>query len=101
MVAMNVALAAINLWFIRKLLRERHDVVAYEVLEVDVTDAYLRHGPKVHSEDIHRFFPTFTPTGAAQGRWAFLLVQRAATRRSVWSYFATPVTASHRLSSTT
>jgi hypothetical protein len=73
MVAMNVALAAINLWFIRGLLRERHDEVAYEVLEVGADDAYLRYVLKVHSEDIRYFFPTFAPTDPAPGRSAFLV----------------------------
>ncbi|MGZ4595136.1 MAG: hypothetical protein ACXV3C_14860 [Actinomycetes bacterium] len=75
MVAMNAALAVINLWFIGKLLRERHDEVAYEVLEVAADDAYLRHVLTVHGEDIRRFFPTFTPSDASPGRSAFL-VQR-------------------------
>jgi hypothetical protein len=74
MVAMNVALAGINLWFIRALLRERHNEVAYEVLEVGVDDAYLTHVLKVHGEDIRRFFPTFAPSAARDGT-AFL-VQR-------------------------
>ena len=34
MVAMNAVLAGINLWFIRRLLTERHDESAYQVLEV-------------------------------------------------------------------
>lgn len=76
MVAMNGALAAINLWFIRKLLGERHNGAAYQVLEVGADDAYLRHVLKVHDEDIHRFFPAFAPTDAAPGRSAFL-IQRA------------------------
>src|SRR5471030_1185875 len=75
MVAMNMALAAINIWFIRKLIRERHDEVAYEVLEIGTDDAYLRHVLKVHGEEIGRFFPSFTTTDATPGRTAFL-VQR-------------------------
>lgn len=75
MVAMNLALAAINLWFIAKLLGDRHDGVAYEVLEVGANDAYLSHVLKVHGEDIGRFFPNFTPSDATPGRSAFL-VQR-------------------------
>ena len=57
MVAMNAVLAGINLWFIRKLVRERHDEEAYQVLEVGLDDAYLRHVLTVHGEDITRFFP--------------------------------------------
>jgi hypothetical protein len=74
MVAMNVALSGINVWFIRKLLRDRHDDVAYEVLEVGPDDAYLRHVLKVHAEDIAAFFPAFSPDDG-EARSAFL-VQR-------------------------
>jgi hypothetical protein len=75
MVAMNAALAGINLWFIRTLLVERHNQVAYEVLEVGGDDAYLSHVLKVHGEDIRRFFPDFTADDPGPGRSAFL-VQR-------------------------
>ena len=74
MVAMNAVLAGINLWFIRKLLRERHDDTAYEVLEVGVGDAYLRHLLRAHAADIRRFFPGFDGTLAVTaGRSAFLV----------------------------
>jgi hypothetical protein len=59
MVAMNTVLAGINLWFIRKLVGERHDDTAYEVLEVGLDDAYLRHVLAVHRDDIRKFFPSF------------------------------------------
>jgi hypothetical protein len=57
MVAMNAVLAGINVWFIRKLVHDRHDDSAYEVLEVGADDAYLQHVLRVHGEDIRRFFP--------------------------------------------
>ena len=59
MVAMNVVLSAINLWFIVRLLRERHDQAAFDVLEVEPTDEYLRHVLRIHGEDILRFQPNF------------------------------------------
>ena len=61
MVAMNLVLCGINLWFIRKLVTSRHDADVYEVLEVGPNDEYLRHVLRVH--------------GADQGRSAYL-VQR-------------------------
>ena len=73
MVGMNLVLAGINLWFIRKLLRDRHDLSAYDVLEVGLTDAYLRHFLKVHAEDIRTFFPQQPWTEPAEGRSAFLV----------------------------
>ena len=57
MVGMNLVLAGINLWFIRTLLRDRHDLSAYAVLEVGLTDAYLRHFLTVHDEDIRTLLP--------------------------------------------
>ncbi len=59
MVGMNVVLVAINTWFIVKLLRERHDETAFEVLEVGPTDEYLRHVLRVHGGDILKFNPEF------------------------------------------
>jgi hypothetical protein len=73
MVAMNVVLAGINLWFIRKLLAERHDETAYDVLEVGLGDAYLKHFLRVHGDDIHRFFPAADWTRPVEGRSAFLV----------------------------
>lgn len=75
MVAMNLALAGINLWFIRKFLSERHSDVAFEVLEVGPFDEYLRHTLRVHADDIQRFQPGFAWNPTAPGRTAYL-VQR-------------------------
>lgn len=73
MVAMNAVLAGINLWFIRRLLGERHDENAYQVLEVGAGDAYLQHVLTVHGEDIRRFFPEFFALAPDDGRTAFLV----------------------------
>ena len=59
MVGMNTVLVAINAWFIVKMLRERHDEQAFEVLEVSPTDEYLRHTLRVHGADILKFNPDF------------------------------------------
>ena len=59
MVGMNTVLVAINAWFIVKMLRERHDETAYQVLEVSPTDEYLRHVLRVHGPDILKFNPDF------------------------------------------
>jgi hypothetical protein len=75
MVAMNIVLVGINLWFVRKLLTERHDAEVFKVLEVGPNDEYLRHVLRVHSEDILKFQPDFVWDGAEPGRSAFL-VQR-------------------------
>ena len=59
MVGMNVVLVAINAWFIVRLVRDRHDASAFEVLEVGPADEYLRHTLRVHGADILRFNPGF------------------------------------------
>jgi hypothetical protein len=59
MVAMNVVLASINVWFIVKLLGERHDDGAFEVLGVGLRDDYLRHVLRIHGGDILRYQPDF------------------------------------------
>jgi hypothetical protein len=73
MVAMNVVLSAINLWFIRRLLAERSDENAYEVLEVAADDTYLRHFLKVHADDIAKHFPRFRTTEVGPGSAAYLV----------------------------
>ena len=75
MVAMNVVLSAINIWFIRKLVAGRHDPAVFEVLEVGPNDEYLRHVLRVHAQDILKFQPDLVWDGAEAGRSAYL-VQR-------------------------
>ena len=59
MVGLNVVLAAINVYYLVQMTRERHDAAAYEVLEVAGDDTYLRHVLRVHEADIRRFNPEF------------------------------------------
>lgn len=75
MVAMNLALVAINVWHLRALLGSRHDDSAYEVLEVAPVDAYLQHVLRVHRSDILRHQPDLEVTTDDPHRSAFL-VQR-------------------------
>ena len=60
MVGMNVATSAINVFFITRMLRDRHSETAYDVLEVEPGDAYLRHFLGVHESDIERHQPGFS-----------------------------------------
>ena len=71
MVGMNLATTAINLWFIARMLRERHDEAAFEVLQVGPTDVYLHHFLGVHRADIRRHQPDFTPEVLAEDDLAF------------------------------
>ena len=59
MVGMNLVLCAINLWFIGRLLRDRHREAAFEVLEVRPDDEFLRHVLRVHGADILEYQPDF------------------------------------------
>lgn len=60
MVAMNLVLTVINVVFIVRLHRERHDQEAFAVLRVGADEDYLRHVLATHREDIARFQPDFT-----------------------------------------
>ena len=71
MVGMNAVLAAINVWFIVKLLRERHDDAAFTVVEVGPADEYLRHVLRVHGTDILRFQPDFVWDPSSERGHAF------------------------------
>jgi hypothetical protein len=71
MVGMNVATSSINLWFIARMLRERHDDTAFDVLQVGPTDAYLCHFLTVHEADIRRHQPGFVPGDLHEGDLAF------------------------------
>ena len=75
MVGMNVVLCAINIWFIVRLSRERHDEAAFEVLEVRPGDEYLRHVLRVHGADILRYQPDFLWDPGTEDGHAFI-VQR-------------------------
>lgn len=57
MVAMNIALFAINTWHVKNLVRTRHDTGTYVVLPVGSQDAYLRHVLTLHARDIAAFQP--------------------------------------------
>ena len=59
MVGMNAVLSVINVWFIVRLVGQRHDEATFTVVEVGADDEYLRHVLRVHGADILRFQPDF------------------------------------------
>ena len=71
MVGMNLATTAINLWFITRMLRDRHDEDAFEVLQVGSRDVYLQHFLRVHESDIARYQPDFVAGGLNDEDLAF------------------------------
>ena len=77
--AMNAVIAVIDLYWLQRLLAERHDPSAYSVVEVGADDAYLGHVLDVHLADIRTFQPSYAvPSGDAL-RWAFLVQREAET----------------------
>ena len=75
MVAMNVAIATINVWHLARLVRGRHDPDRYAVVEVVPTDGYLAHVLAHHGPDIVRFNPGFSWDGTRPGALAFLVLR--------------------------
>ena len=60
--AMNLVIAVIDAYWLVKLSRERSpESRAYDLIEVDHDDAYLRHFLSMHAEDAKRHFPSFDP----------------------------------------
>lgn len=55
MVAMNVVLVGINLTVIWRMVRQRHDARAYDVVRVGVGEAFLARLIERHAGDIARF----------------------------------------------
>lgn len=79
MVAMNVVLSAINLWFIRSLVGQRHDADAFSVVEVGPNDEFLRHVLRIHQADMLKHQPDLLWDGAAEGRRAYLVLREDET----------------------
>ena len=74
-VAMNAAIALINIFWLTRLYRERHSAVAYETVEVAPDDSYLRHLLRVNAADIARSTPGFAPELVDATCLAFLVVK--------------------------
>ncbi|WP_205474721.1 YgjV family protein [Nocardioides sp. SYSU D00038] len=75
MVGMNVVLALINIWFLVRLTRDRHDQAAFSVVEVGIDDHYLAHVLGVHGADVARFQPDFTWPAADPADHAFVVLR--------------------------
>lgn len=74
--AMNAAISLINIYWLRRLTRERHDAAVYEVVEVAPDDAYLLHVLRTHAADIAGFAPEFVAQPEPGERRSAFLVQR-------------------------
>jgi len=82
MVAMNVAIAGLDVHHLVRLLRSRDDAAAYEVVEVGPDEEHLSHVLRQHAPDIERHNPGFGWGAAADGgagRVAFLVLRDTET----------------------
>jgi len=75
MVGMNVVLSVINVWFIVRLVGQRHDEATFAVVEVGADDEYLRHVLRVHGADILHFQPDFLWDPADETGHAFVVLR--------------------------
>lgn len=73
--AMNAIIVVINIYWLSRLYRERHDAAVYEVVPVAAGDGYLQRVLSVHADDIlHNW--GFDPSRLRQGnRHAWLVVK--------------------------
>jgi hypothetical protein len=74
MLGLNIVLAGINTWQIRKLISTRHDDATYEVVEVEADGELLLRMLDRHRGDILHFNPGIDLTGPEGERIAFLVV---------------------------
>ena len=72
--AMNAIIAVINVYWLVRLTRERHDQATYEVVEVASDDAYLRRVLSVHADAIAATHPDFRPDAVSE-HFAWLVVR--------------------------
>jgi hypothetical protein len=76
---MNGVIAVIDVYWLWRLLGERHDEAAYAVLEIGIDEAYLRHLLELKAADLRVTHPSFRApsegeAGEAQ-RSAFLVLR--------------------------
>jgi hypothetical protein len=79
MVALNVTLTAINVFYAVRLLRGRHDPRTFEVVEISPAEAYLKHLLHEFDADIQHFNPGFSGQDAARANLGFLILTGAET----------------------
>lgn len=79
MVALNLALTAINAFYIVRMLRTRHDANHFEIVEISPDEAYLRHLIASFDADIQRFNPGFTDDDVRGSEFGFLILQGTET----------------------
>lgn len=79
MAALNVVVAAINIWVLVRLTRRRHDDRAYQVVPIGTREAYLDALLTRHAPDIARFNPSLSGQPQAGSDFAFLTLSEGET----------------------
>jgi hypothetical protein len=77
MVALNATLTAINVFYTVRLLRGRHDLRTFEVVQISPDEAYLKHLLHEFDADIQHFNPGFSGEDAARAEFGFLILTAA------------------------
>lgn len=73
MVGMNIVLSAINIYFIAKMLRQRHDSRVYEAVRMSVDEPFLAALIARHRADIDAFNPGLPADPVAGAEHAFVV----------------------------
>ncbi|NMR19260.1 hypothetical protein [Cellulomonas fimi] len=71
-VAMNAAIAVVNIYWLVRLRRAQHEQPAYSLLEVGPENPYVTHLLQVRAAELRRAQPSFDPNAFVAGRSIFL-----------------------------
>jgi hypothetical protein len=58
---LNIFTAAVNIYYLITLNKNRHKPVSYDVMFIEASDQYLQRFLLFYGDDISRFFPSFDP----------------------------------------
>jgi hypothetical protein len=75
MLGLNIVLALINIWQLRKLISTRHDEATYAVIEVEPSGELVRYVLNRHRADITRYNPHLVIDSSADDQMAFLVLR--------------------------
>ncbi|AQP49066.1 hypothetical protein BW730_17770 [Tessaracoccus aquimaris] len=73
--AMNAIIAVIDIYWLFRLYREKHDAGVFDVVEVGADDAYLRRVLDFHADDIAATAPNFRPDAVSADCSSWLVVR--------------------------
>lgn len=79
MVAVNVAIAVVNVVHLVRLVRTRHDPDTYAAVEVDADGELVAHLLRRHHDDVEAFNPGFRWDGSGPDAIAFVVMRQDET----------------------